>query len=316
MYEIVEIKGDKVVQSEKEKLDSSLRDKNFVWINISAKSEKQLDGLADVFGFHRLALEDCVDGRQLPKIEIFDDYILVIVKDLQLNDNLVVNQLAMFIGKNYLVTVSNKKLDETEKVQENLTKWSTKNLTPDFLAYRLLDRITDSYFPILDGINSQIEQVEKKIIRNANDKSIPANLSRVRRQLLGLRKATWPARDVFSMLSKGELALISKKSHIFYRDVYDHVVLVIDLVETYRDLVGGVMEMYLSSLSNSINEVMKVLTVIATIFIPLTFITGLYGMNFRFMPEIGWEHGYWYSLVLMLIIGLGMVWYFKKKKWV
>jgi magnesium transporter len=185
-----------------------------------------------------------------------------------------------------------------------------------------LDRIVDSYFPILDGIEDELEAVEKLIVREPTKKTIANRLFRTKRELLSFRKATWPARDVFSMLSKGQLPNFSKKNQIYYRDIYDHVVLVIDLVETYRDLTSGIMETYLSTISNNMNEVMKVLTVIATIFIPLTFVTGLYGMNFRpeasslNMPELNWEWGYPFSLALMLVMGLSMLWYFRKKDWI
>lgn len=316
MYEIARVKKDKVFIEKAKSLDK-LKPSDCVWIHINAKQEKELEEIRKKFDFHKLAIEDAVGRQQRPKIEIFDDYLLIIVKDLEFKERIVVNQLAIFLGKDYLVTVSNKKLDEIEKVRESLGKNNNgKALTADKIAYRILDRIVDSYFPILDGIEDVIEAVEKKIVRKPNDKSISENIFKSKRMLLNVRKATWPTRDVFSALSKGDLPLISSKNRVYFRDVYDHTVLVIDLVETYRELVSGILETHLSSISNSMNEVMKVLTVIATIFIPLTFITGLYGMNFKVMPELFWEYGYLFSLILMLIVGLGMVWYFRKKKWV
>ena len=316
MYEIIRVKKDSVSVESADSLDKLKLGEDTVWVNTTAKSEKDLDELKEFFGFHQLAIEDCVDQQQRSKIDIFEDYLLVIVKDLELKDKLVVNQLGIFIGNNYLVTISNKRLDGVEAAVAMLQKSPNKHRTPDFLAYRILDKMVDSYFPILDGIEDEIEAMERRILRNPNDKSVAEKIFRAKKELLMLRKATWPAREVFSSLSKGELPNISKSSRIYYRDIYDRIVLVIDLVETYRGLVGGILETHLSAISNSMNEVMKVLTVIATIFIPLTFITGLYGMNFRFMPEIGWEYGYAFALGLMLIIGLGMAWYFRKKGWV
>ncbi len=317
MYQITRVKKGSVTVDESKTLDGvKLSKGDVLWVNKVAKTQEELEEVRDLFGFHSLAIEDCVDRQQRPKIDIFDDYVLVIVKDLELKDNLVINQLGLFIGKDYLVTISNKPLDEVESVIKRLQTNPVKHHGSEFLAYRILDRIVDSYFPILDGIEDDIEAVEKRILRNPNDRKVAERIFQAKRNLLLLRKATWPAREVFSTLSKGELPNISKRSRVYYRDIYDHVVLVIDLVETYRDLVAGILETHLSAISNSMNEVMKVLTVIATIFIPLTFITGLYGMNFRFMPEIGWEYGYAFALLLMLIIGLGMAWYFKKKGWV
>lgn len=314
MYEIAQIKKDSVSLSKAADLKKLKLGEGTTWVHINAKSQKELDEVKKYFGFHKLAIEDSVDRQQRPKVEIFDDYLVIIVKDLELKANIVVNQLALFVGKNYLVSVSNKELDEIKDVQKKLEVDNSP--TPDRIAYKILDRIVDSYFPILDGIEDEIEHVEKTATKPSNNKHIAEKIFSAKRKLLALRKATWPARDVFSALSKGDLQLISGKNRIYYRDVYDHVVLVIDLVETYRELLSGVLETHLSSISNSLNEVMKVLTVIATIFIPLTFVTGLYGMNFDFMPEIAWEYGYVFSLGLMAIIGGGMLMYFRKKRWV
>lgn len=313
MYQIAQVREGKVTLDEASSLDKVKLGGGLVWVHRVARTEKELADIKKLFGFHKLAIEDCVDRQQRPKVEIFEDYVLIIVKELELKGSVVVNQLGLFIGENYLVTVSSNELAEIKYVMEELGKGD--GIKPDFLAYRILDRIVDTYFPVLDGVEDEIEAVESGIIKKPNDKKIAERIFKIRRELLSLRKATWPAREVFSSLSKGGLPFVSKKSLIYYRDIYDHVIIVIDLVETYRDLVSGVLETHLSSISNSLNEVMKVLTVIATIFIPLTFITGLYGMNFLNMPEIRWEYGYAFALLLMLLVGLGMAWYFKRKGW-
>jgi magnesium transporter len=313
MYHIAQVGEEKVIVEKASSLDKVRLGDGLVWVHLVAKTENELAEIKKFFGFHKLAVEDCIDRQQRPKLEIYDNCVLVIVKELELKGNVVVNQLGLFVGSNYLVTVSSNELAEIEYVMGGLTKGD--GIKPDFLAHRILDRIVDSYFPVLDGVEDEIEAVESGIIKKPNDKNIAEKIFRIRRELLSLRKAIWPAREVFSSLSKGGLPFVSKKSLVYYRDVYDHVILVIDLVETYRDLVSGVLETHLSSISNSLNEVMKVLTVIATIFIPLTFITGLYGMNFLNMPEIRWEYGYGFALVLMLVVGLGLVAYFKRKGW-
>jgi len=314
MYEIAHI-SDKIKVDKAKTLKGLKLGKGVTWVNKIAKSEKELSEIKKTFGFHKLAIEDCVGRQQRPKIEIFDEYILIIIKQLELKSNLVINQLGLFIGKDYVVTISNKHFPEVDDVRKNLEK-NGKTITPDLVAYHILDKIVDSYFPILDGVESEIETVEKEIVKNPERQTISSNIFSVRRKLLSLRKATWPAREIFSALSKADLPNISRKNQVYFRDIYDHTIQVIDLVETYRELISGALETHMSSISNSLNEVMKVLTVIATIFIPLTFITGLYGMNFEVMPEIAWEYGYPFSLGLMLIIAIGMLMYFKKKKWV
>ena len=322
MYQVSQISKGKIKTEERQDLRGLRKSEGVAWVHINAKTEAELEEIIDVFGFHRLAIEDCVDRQQRPKVEEYGDCTLVIVKDFELNSNLVVNQLALFVCPNALVTVSNIELEEVTKVRGNLGKWKPGVLKPDFIAYRILDRIVDSYFPIIDGIEDDIEAVENLIVRKPTSKSISSRIFKVKRHLLGFRKAVWPMRDVFSMLSKSDIPSFSKKNRIYYRDIYDHVILVIDLVETYRDLTSGIQETYLSTISNNMNEVMKVLTVIATIFIPLTFITGLYGMNFRpdasplNMPELNWYFGYPFALIMMLAIGVGMLYYFRKKSWI
>ncbi len=321
MYKILKITKDGVRFEEKKNLGNLDRQGGLVWISTTARKEADLDELKKIFGFHQLAMEDCTDRQQRPKVDVFEDYLLVIVKQLELNGGVVVNHLGLLIGKDYLITISNKELPEIADVMNTLKTSGEKLIAPDILAHRILDHIVDFYFPVLDKIEDEIEVVEEEIMEKPNNKAIATDIFRTKRQLLSIRKAIWPIRDVFSMLSKGDLPQMSSESQIYYRDIYDHIVLVIDLVETYRDLVSSVLETYLSAISNAMNEVMKVLTVIATIFMPLTFIAGLYGMNFQNggalnMPETYWDYGYPFVLILCLIVGLGMFIYFRRKKWV
>lgn len=185
---------------------------------------------------------------------------------------------------------------------------------PDYLAYTLVDAIVDHYFVVLEKIGEQIEDLEEELVAEPTTETLQI-IHQIKRELVFLRKSSWPLREVLGGLQRGEPELFSESTAVYLRDVYDHTIQVIDTVETYRDMVGGMLDIYLSSISNKMNEVMKVLTIIATIFIPLTFVAGVYGMNFAYMPELGWRWGYYAVLALMVVIGLLMVIYFHRKKW-
>lgn len=321
MYHIVRFGKSGVAVANVENLRGLMPIEDITWVHANARSEKDLDELKKVFDLHQLTIEDCVDRQQRPKVDIFEDYLFVTIKELEFKDNLVINHLALFIGKNFLITVSNRDLPELHDLREATAKSSDKSITPDILAHRIMDRIVDAYFPILDRTEDEIEEVERAIIEKPNDKSISSKIFKSKKDLLTIRKAIWPTRDVFSTLSRGDLPFILRDNYVYYRDIYDHIVLVIDLIETYRDLISSVLETHLSAVSNAMNEVMKVLTVIATIFMPLTFIAGIYGMNFQNggalnMPETYWEFGYPFVWVVCTIIAVGMYLYFRRKKWV
>ena len=320
MYQIANLgKGGLSFRNSESVSDS---DRKNVWIHAVAKTDKDLEGLRKSFGLDHLAIEDCVDRRQRPKIEIFDKYMLVIVKVPEVIPSLTLHQLSFIFNCDYLITISDGKVDEIEKVMRQFSqKDAIKNPSPGFIVYRILNEIVDSYFPILDDIEAGIAKVEKEAVERPTMKAITENIFKIRKKLITMRKASWPMRDVISSLSKAEYQRFCGPEAAYYRDVYDHIAVVIDLEETYLDLLMGVLEVYMSAISNNLNEVMKVLTVIATIFMPLTFIAGLYGMNFQNggvlnMPETYWEFGYPFVLTLCLIIGLSMYVYFKRKHWI
>jgi len=319
MYQIVDLDGKKSIR-ESEKLPE-IPKKGMVWVNVIAKEYAELEELEKKFGFHRLILEDALSPTQRAKVEIFEEYFVVITKTLgrkQSNGNPSAEQFTLLVGKNFLVTISRKRFDFVDEVREKSNIMKLKISHPDFLAYMLLDKIVDGYFPILEEIEDEIELVEKKILSKAGEKTLK-DIFRLKKRLLIFRKSVWPARDVFATLSRGGLPNMKKSDQIFYRDIYDHMIVIMDLTETYHDLISSALETYLSSVSNRMNEVMKVLTVVATIFIPLTFITGLYGMNFQWIPEMhsgfGQQYGYFLALGMMLAVSLAMIAYFKKKKW-
>ncbi len=290
------------------------------WINIDGVHEvKIIEELGKNYNFHPLILEDIVDNDQRPKIKDFVNYIFIILKMLYYdkNDNeMKVDQVSLILGKNYVISFQEREGDVFNSIRERIRNniGRIRKAGADYLIYALMDAIVDNYFIIIEKLGEKIENIEDKVISRPK----PANLRvihKLRRDLIFLRKSVWPLREVISILQRGESSLILESTNVYLRDVYDHTIQVMDTVETLRDIISGMLDIYLSSASNRMNEIMKMLTIIATIFIPLTFITGIYGMNFSNMPEIKWVWGYPIVLLGMLIIGIVMAIYFKRKKW-
>jgi len=233
------------------------------------------------------------------------------------NDNeMKVEQVSLILGKNYVISFQEREGDVFNSIRERIRNniGRIRKAGADYLIYALIDAIVDNYFIVLEGLGEKIENLEDRMISRPK----PANLRvihKLRRDLIFLRKSVWPLREVISILQRGESSLILESTNVYLRDVYDHTIQVMDTVETLRDIISGMLDIYLSSASNRMNEIMKMLTIIATIFIPLTFITGIYGMNFRYMPEIKWVWSYPIVLLEMLIIGIVIFIYFKRKKW-
>lgn len=290
------------------------------WINIDGVHEvKIIEELGKNYNFHPLILEDIVDTDQRPKIKDFGDYIFIILKmhyyDKE-NNEIKIEQVSLIFGKNYVISFQEREGDVFDSIRERIRNniGRIRKARADYLIYALMDAIIDNYFTILEKLGEETEDLEAKVIKNP----VPANLQiiyRLKSELIFLRKSVWPLREVISILEKGESALIDKSTNIYLRDIYGHTIQVMDTVETLRDVISGTLEVYLSSVSNRMNEIMKVLTIIATIFIPLTFIVGIYGMNFQYMPELKWVWSYPVVLLGMLIIGIIMVFYFRRKKW-
>lgn len=290
------------------------------WINIDGVHEvKIIEELGKNYNFHPLILEDIVDTDQRPKIKDFGDYIFIILKmhyyDKE-NNEIEIEQVSLIFGKNYVISFQEREGDVFDSIRERIRNniGRIRKARADYLIYALMDAIIDNYFTILEKLGEETEDLEAKVIKNP----VPANLQiiyRLKSELIFLRKSVWPLREVISILEKGESVLIDKSTNIYLRDIYGHTIQVMDTVETLRDVISGTLEVYLSSVSNRMNEIMKVLTIIATIFIPLTFIVGIYGMNFQYMPELKWVWSYPVVLLGMLIIGIIMVFYFRRKKW-
>jgi magnesium transporter len=313
----------------KEELLPLLDNQRITWINI--------DGLGDVdvlrtlgtqFSLHPLALEDVLATGQRPKMEQYDDYLFIIAQMLYLNPKkqMCGEQVSMFLGKNFLITIQEEgDFDVFEPVRARIraANGSIRKRGADYLAYALLDSIVDHYYPVLESVGASIDRIEDKL--SALVESPVNELHRYKRTLSQIRRFIWPVRDLVNSLMHEETGLVTKGTKVYLRDCYDHTVQLMDLVESYRDVLSGLMELYLSSVGIRTNQIMKVLTVISSIFIPLTFIVGVYGMNFarevdgKKLPWNMWElyqpYGYISVMLFMLGVACFQIYYFKKRRW-
>jgi len=290
------------------------------WVNIDGVHEIDVvEKLGEHFGIHSLVLEDIVHTGQRPKMEDFDEYLFVVIKMLFYDDEkdeISSEQVSLLVGDTYVISFQERKGDVFEPVRERLRgrKGRIIKQGADYLAYVLIDAVVDNYFSILEKTGDKVETLEEELITNPGPETL-AIMQRMKREMIFLRKSVWPLREVISGLERDESTIIKESTHVFLRDVYDHTIQVIDTVEALRDMIGGMLDIYLSSVSNRMNEVMKVLTIIATIFIPLTFIAGIYGMNFESMPELKVPWAYPAVWGVMVVVGLLMISFFKRKRW-
>jgi magnesium transporter len=289
------------------------------WINIDGLHDTDLlKKLGEHFGLHSLVLEDIVNTHQRPKLEDHDAYIFVVFRMLDYDaesHEVTSEQLSLILGPNYVITFQERQGDVFEPVRERLQKIARlRKGAVDYLAYALLDTVIDRYFVILEMFGESIEEIENELVDNPATKLLESTHA-LKRELIILRKSVWPLREVVRGLEDSDSGLIRKGTKIFLRDLYDHTIQVIDAVESYRDMTSGLQDLYLSSISNKMNEVMKVLTIIATIFIPLSFMAGVFGMNFEFMPELKWKWSYPLFWVGIVAVGGSMIAYFRRKGW-
>jgi len=299
----------------------SLRDKSLVtWLNIDGVHQPEIiEQVGKQFGIHPLVLEDIVYTEQRPKIDDLDYYIFVVLRMLRFDEKeseTKSEQVSIVLGRDFVISFQEKQGDVFEVIRERIrnNKGRIRKMGADYLAYALIDAIVDNYFLILEKLGETIGDIEDKLVTNPSTETLRA-IHDLKREMIFLRKSVWPLREVIRRVETSESPLINKSTSIYLRDVYDHTIQVIDSVETFRDMLSGMLDIYLSSVSNRMNEVMKVLTIIATIFIPLTFVAGIYGMNFRYMPELEWSWGYPFVLLLMLAVGIAMLLYFRRRKW-
>ena len=290
------------------------------WINVDGLHDVSiLESVGDHFGVHRLALEDVLSTSQRPKVEEYERHFLFIMKMLSFDtetETVTAEQVSLIVGSGYVFSFQERFGDVFEPVRERMRsgKGRIRSRRTDYLAYALIDAVVDNYFRILEQVGDSIERIEEEVLADPSTETMH-RIHRLKREMLILRKAVWPLREATGQLYRGEVKLIGDEAQLFLRDVYDHSIQVIDTVETLRDVLSGAMDLYMSGVSNRMNEVMKVLTIIATIFIPLSFFAGLYGMNFDYMPELHLRWGYPTLLAGMALVGGGMLWQFKRKGW-
>lgn len=288
------------------------------WINIDGIHKTELiEEIGKKYAIHPLTLEDIAHVDQRPKFEDYDNYVLCIMKMLSYTDEVIAEQLSIVLLENTVISFQElPEIDAFDIIRNRLrtSKGRIRKAGADYLTYALIDAVVDYYFHCIEKIGDKIEVIEEEIISRNNKKSL-LELYHLKREMIFLRKQVWPMRDMINNLIRSETVLIKDSTDIYLRDLNDHVSRIIDTVETYRDLLSGIMDIYLSTNSNKMNEVMKVLTIMSSIFIPVTFIVGVYGMNFDNMPELKTQNGYFLTWAVMLAIMLGMAYYFKRKKW-
>lgn len=290
------------------------------WINIDGIHNLDIiEAIGKHFSVHPLILEDIVNTGQRPKMEDLGNYIFVVLKMIyhdEKEDEIKAEQVSLILGQNFVISFQEREGDAFNPIRERIrnSKGRIRKMGADYLAYALMDSVVDNYFVILETIDEKLEGMEEELVTKPTPETLLV-IHSLKKDMILLRKSVWPLREVIGGLEKGESRLVQKSTQIYLRDVYDHTIQVMDIIETFRDMLSGMLDIYLSSVSNRMNEVMKVLTIIATIFIPLTFIAGIYGMNFQNMPELGWRWGYFAVLLVMVAIGISMLVYFRRKKW-
>ena len=296
------------------------------WINISGLGDVEILRQVGLnFRIHPLALEDMLNTGQRPKVEEYESQLFIVLQmGYSTNDeDIVFEQVSMVLGKQFVITVQEEAgHDVFGPVRLRLQQGggNVRYMKADYLAYTLVDAVVDHYFPLVESLGDSMEEFQERVLNDPTRERL-RQLHDFRRAIAELRRAVWPQREVLAHLTRDETGLIEGQTKFFFRDCYDHTMIVLDLLETYRDATRNLMDLYLSSLSMRTNEVIRVLTVISSIFIPLTFIAGLYGMNFDRstsglnMPELGWRFGYLYAIGLMLAVAVGMILFFKRKKW-
>ncbi|HEY9687977.1 MAG TPA: magnesium/cobalt transporter CorA [Coleofasciculaceae cyanobacterium] len=290
------------------------------WINVDGvHDEGVLAEFGETFHLHPLMLEDILNTDQRPKCEFVENMIYVILKMFDFDaarEEIITEQVSLVLGPNLLITFQEEVGDELEAIRVRLRNNGTRlrKEGADYLAYTLLDVIVDRYFLVLEKMGESLEEIELGLASQTSSNTL-GRIHHIKREMIFLRKYVWPVREVVGSLQRSDTELLQPRTITYLRDVYDHTIQVMDTLETYRDLLGGIQDLYLSILSNRMNEIMKVLTVISTIFIPLTFIVGVYGMNFKYMPELDSPWGYPLTWLVMIAVAGSMVVYFRRKNW-
>lgn len=288
------------------------------WIKVNGIHQVgNLEKLGECFNVHPLTLEDILNTDQRPKIEDFENYLYIVLRVINYSqEELSSEQVSLILGSNFLISFQESNGAIFAPILDRLrtSKGRIRKSGADYLAYALMDLIVDNYFVVLEQFGEALEYLEEEVVKRPTHETLQ-DIHRFKYDMIMLRKSVWPLREVVGHLERKESDLIQETTGVYFKDVYDHTIVAIDNIETYRDILSGMMDIYLSSISNRLNETMKVLTVIATLFMPLTFMAGIWGMNFKHMPELGWVWGYPMALGLMVVVALSMMHYFHRKKW-
>ena len=311
-----ELKFNSVEESFKFKSTNSI-----TWINLNGLNHvAEIEKLGVHYELHPLVLEDIVNISQRPKIDDYDTYLFLVLKMLYYNKagEIASEQVSFVLGENYVLSFQEAEGDVFDVVRERIrkAKGRVRHMRSDYLLYILIDAVVDYYFNVIETLGAKIEDLESQIFDGKVEDDTSRQIQNLKREILRVRRAILPVREMVSRIEKNDTSLISKKTVTYYNDVYDHLVQILEHIEIYREMIWSLMDMYMTTISNKMNEVMKVLTIMASIFIPLTFIAGVYGMNFQHMPELQSPYGYYVVWVVMIALFLAMLYYFKRKKWI
>ena len=300
---------------------SELREEegNIIWADVSDPTSRDFEELAEEFGFHHLSIEDCQNAHQRPKVEEYTGYYFIVLYEAELagpTDRLELRELNIFLGKNYLVTVHSRPIRAIATAARLWHEWTDRaEQGSGLLAYLLIDGIVDDYLPLLDIISERMDDLEDSIFGEWRAEVIEDIFS-IKKKLLYLRRSITPLRDVFNTMLRREQPIFPRETHVYFQDVFDHLIRVADTIDSLRDMLSSTMDAYLSVSGNRMNKIMKRLTSISTILMSVTLIAGIYGMNFAFMPELRWRFGYVFALTSMVAVGVALYAYLKRVKWI
>ena len=298
----------------------NLEQSGITWLNVEGVHNLEIiRRLGEHYSLHPLVLEDIVNTVQRPKLEDYGEYLFIVTRMICFSPEHTVEteQVCLVLGPDYVISFQEGlDGDAFDTVRERIRngRGRIRTLGSDYLCYALIDAVVDGYFIILEGMGEMVEDLEEELAQGPNQEILKRIIA-LKREIIFMRKGVWPLREVTAALERGESKLVTDATRIYFRDIYDHTIQVIDGVETFRDLLSGMLDLYLSSISNRTNDIMKFLTVVGTIFLPLTFIVGVYGMNFKDIPELQMQHGYLYCWIFMITISLVMILFFKRKSW-
>jgi magnesium transporter len=295
-----------------------VEDQNIVWADVADPTSSDFEELAEEFGFHHLSIEDCRNEHQRPKIEEYPGYYFIVLYEAELagaNDRLELRELNIFLGKNYLVTVHSRPIRAIDTATRLWHEWTDRaEHGAGLLAYILIDAIVDDYLPLLDVVSDRMDDLEDSIFGEFRPEAIE-EIFTIKKKLLYLRRSITPLRDVFNTLLRREQPIFPRETHVYFQDVFDHLIRVSDTIDNLRDMLSSTMDAYLSVSGNRMNQIMKRLTSISTILMSVTLVAGIYGMNFNYMPELHWRYGYVYAMLSMVAIGIALYVFLKKVKW-